>query len=132
MGILLTLSRYAGHGDKLLAWTLYQGKFVSFHWKNNHKPKRQRGQACFSSGEMLFYSLVMGIQRFKTFEEADEALMFANMGKELDIKAIDKFLASTSSLYKNPYIPGVYRFQSFEEADAFDIQQHIRQSVKSQ
>jgi len=70
------------------------------------------------------------LQRFKSYEEAEFALLKEGFQRKLDVKRIRDFLKAMVGYVKNPYKPGLYRFDSFEEAARYDLQKFAEQAAK--
>lgn len=73
-----------------------------------------------------------GIQRFKSFREAEAAAFDAAWEKPFDQEKVSEFFKEFSGVIGMPYKPGIYRLHSFEDAFAFDLQQYIKQAAEKE
>ena len=59
----------------------------------------------------------MPVQKFKTFEEAEQALWCFKPDKEY-FKRVERLFEMASKLYKPNYPKGVHKYKTFEDAQA--------------
>ena len=70
------------------------------------------------------------VQRFKSYEEAERALIQDSIENPLDFRHVENFLKSVAEIVKNPYKPGLYKFRSFQKAKTFDLDQFAKQATQ--
>ncbi|OGQ06378.1 MAG: hypothetical protein A3F82_00020 [Deltaproteobacteria bacterium RIFCSPLOWO2_12_FULL_44_12] len=70
------------------------------------------------------------IKKFKSFEEASNALIEESYRTTNKQKNLGKQTSQLANFVGVPYKPGLYRFRSFSEAYEYDLEQYIQQAVK--
>lgn len=68
------------------------------------------------------------VQRFRTFEEAREALYQEGYERGFDVESVRKFLDMVHHLRPLKYKPGLRRFRSFREAQKSIITELVEAS----
>jgi hypothetical protein len=71
----------------------------------------------------------MPIEKFKTFQEAEEALWCSNPDEKY-YKKIEKFLEFVHSINKPSCPPGIYKFKTIEEANRHREEYELRNALE--
>ena len=71
----------------------------------------------------------MPVYKYKTFEEAENALKFKNAGP-VDLNRLSEFLKLLRYFSNHKIQRGILKFKTFEEMNEYDLNQRVKNSQK--